>query len=454
MPQPEPQPDLATSTHESHALDSAGGRSAAAVSTEADGPADQVSVEKVSKRAVTAILIMRFGNTVAAMLPALVALPLIMERIAPDNKETALGVATGITAFGGMILAPLCGALSDRTTSRYGMRRPGLAIGAALAVVGLTWLGLAGSLPAVFGALVVLAIGQALANASHSAMTPDSIPEHARGRVVGFESMLGLLAALIAGIVGPQFIDNQFLMAAGGVPLLIVTFVIGVWIYRDRTLSPTEVPQQPVVRTVARAYIFNPKSAPDFSWVWLSRFLITFGIAFTGSFAIYYLTDHLGVGKKELPSLISANSVLSMLGALVGTIVGSFVTDKVRSRKPLVLISALLLATGSAVVAFAPSVPLFFVGSALIALATGFFIPTDGVLVISVLPGGDKDNAKFMSLFVIADQLPRSIGPMLAPALLALGGMTALGGYPVLYLAGGAVAIIGGVVVRRVRGLV
>ncbi|MFJ9085498.1 MFS transporter [Streptomyces sp. NPDC102384] len=454
MPQPEPQPEPSPSAPVPHALDSAGERPVGVATIEVDGPAGETPVEKVSKRAVVAILIMRFGNTVAAMLPALVALPLIMERIAPDHKETALGAATGITAFGGMILAPLCGALSDRTTSRFGMRRPGLAIGAALSVAGLTWLGLANSLPAVFASLVVLAIGQALANASHSAMTPDSIPAHARGRVVGFESMLGLLAALVAGIVGPQFIGNQFLMAAGGVPLLILTFVIGVWIYRDRTLSATEVPQQPLVGTVARAYLFNPKSAPDFSWVWLSRFLVTFGIAFTSSFAIYFLTDHLDVGKKDLPSLISANSVLSMLGALVGTIVGSFVTDRVRSRKPLVLFSALLLAAGSVVVAFAPSVPLFFVGSALIALATGFFLPTDGVLVISVLPGGDKDNARFMSLFVIADQLPRSIGPMLAPAILALGGMTALGGYPVLYLAGGVTAIVGGVVVRRVRGLV
>ncbi|MEU9952217.1 MFS transporter [Streptomyces sp. NPDC047939] len=451
MPQPEPQPELTHAAPESRAIKPAGDHPGGVAIDLADGPIDRASAEKISRRAVTAILIMRFGNTAAAMLPALVALPLIMDRIAPDNKETALGLATGITAFGGMILAPLCGALSDRTTSRFGMRRPGLALGGALASIGLIWLGLAANLPAVFGALVVLAVGQAFANASHSAMTPDSIPDHARGRVVGFESMLGLLAALIASLVGPQFIGNQFQMAAGGVPLLILTFVIGVWIYRDRTLSPAEVPRQPLLRTVARAYIFNPKSAPDFSWVWLSRFLITFGIAFTGSFAIYFLTDHLGVGKKELPSLISANAVLSMLGALVGTVVGSFITDRVRRRQPLIMVSALMLATGSVIVAFAPSVMFFFIGSALINLAVGFFIPTDGVLVMAVLPDGDRDVAKYMSLFVIADQLPRSIGPMVAPAILAIGGMTTLGRYPALYLAGGVFAVASGVVVRRVR---
>ncbi|MFH8491064.1 MFS transporter [Streptomyces longisporoflavus] len=454
MPELEPQTEPTPSAPEPQAPGPGGGHPSPLATDIAEAPAEKASLPPTPKRAVTAILIMRFGNTFAAMLPALVALPLIMEKIAPDNKEMALGIATGITAFGGMILAPLCGALSDRTTSRFGMRRPGLALGSAMASVGLVCLGLAGSLPAVYVALILLAGGQAMTNASHGAMTPDSIPEHTRGRVVGFESMLGLLAALIAGIMGPQFIGNQFMMAAGGLPLLVLTSVIGIWIYHDRRLSPEDVPDQPLVRTVARAYVFNPKSAPDFSWVWLSRLLVTFGIAFTGSFAVYFLTDHLEVSKGDLPSLMSANNVLSMLGALIGTVVGSFVTDRVRSRKPLVMISALMLAAGSVVVAYTPSVPFFFIGSALIALATGFFIPTDGVLVMSVLPGGDKDVAKYMSLFVIADQLPRSIGPMLAPAILALGGMTALGGYPLLYLVGGVIAILGGVVVRQVRAAV
>ncbi|MFI7131347.1 MFS transporter [Nonomuraea sp. NPDC050153] len=415
--------------------------------------ADETPVEKVSKRAVVAILITIFGSTAAAMMPALIALPIIMARIAPDNKETALGIATGISAFGGMILGPLFGALSDRTTSRFGMRRPGMVIGGLLAMLGLVLLGLADSLPAVFAALVVLAVGQALYGASHAAMTPDTIPEHARGRVVGFASMMGVLAALLAGIVGPQFIDNQFVLAAGGVPLYLLGLVVGMALYRDRRLDPAQVPPQSLLRTVVGGYRFNPKSAPDFSWVWISRFFITLGIAFTGVFTIYLLTDHLKVSPQELPSLISINSVLGMASGLVGTVVGSFVTDKVRSRKRLVLVAALMLAAGSAIIAFAPSVPVFFVGSALLTFANGFLIPTDGVLVMGVLPGGDGANAKYMSFFTIADGLPRSLGPMIAPAVMTLGGMTALGGYPVLYLAGGIVAIAGGLLVRRVRGV-
>ncbi|MFJ8794335.1 hypothetical protein [Streptomyces sp. NPDC102462] len=58
-----------------------------------------------------------------------------------------------------------------------------------------------------------------------------------------------------------------------------------------------------------------------------------------------------------------------------------------------------------------------------------------------------------MSLVVIADQLPRSVGPMIAPAVIAVGGMTALGGYPLLYLSAGVIAILGGLLVGRVRSV-
>jgi MFS family permease len=96
---------------------------------------------------------------------------------------------------------------------------------------------------------------------------------------------------------------------------------------------------------------------------------------------------------------------------------------------------------------------MFYIGSAIITFAGGMFIPTDGTLVMTVLPGGDKHAAKYMAIITIADQLPRSIGPFVAPAVIALGGLTALGGYPLLYLAAAVAAITGGLLVRNVRSV-
>lgn len=409
--------------------------------------------ERVSRRAVFAILIMTFGNIGATLMPLMVAAPVIVARIDPENKEASLGIALAISALGTMVLTPLFGAVSDRTTSRFGRRKPGLMISPVFIVLGLVTLGLADSLAAVYAGMACLALGQAMFDASQSALVPDSIPDRARGRVFGFCSVAGVLGGLIAGIVGPQFIDHQFVMTVGAVPFFLLTLVIGLALYRDRRLDPKDVPREPLVRTLTRGYRFSPKSSPDFAWAWFSRFLVTFGVAFASSFVVYFLTDELKVGKDELGSLVSINSVLSMAGTMAGTIAGSFLTDKVRSRKNLVMVSALLLAAGSVVVAFAPSVPVFFAGGAVVYFAVGLFIPTGGVLMMSVLPGGDREVARYMSLLVIADQLPRSIGPVIAPVIISVGAATALGGYPVLYLTASIFAIAGGVLIRRVRGI-
>ncbi|WP_425839314.1 MFS transporter [Streptomyces fractus] len=419
----------------------------------ADDETTVEATEKASKKTVFAILITTFGNATATLMPTMVGLPIIVARIAPEDKASGLGLALGIQAFGAMLLAPVFGALSDRTTSRMGMRKPAMIVGPVIIILGLVTLGLANNLATVYAAVLITAVGAAAYTAAHSALIPDMIPERSRGKVLGFGSLLGVMGGLIGSIVGPKFIDHQMILAAGATPLFVLTLVVGLPLLRDRVLDPKDAPRTSLVRTVLDSYRFNPKSAPDFAWVWVGRFFVTLGIAFTGSFTIYFLTDELGVTKSELPSLISLNGVLGMAMTCVGTIVGSIVTDRVRSRKGLVLTSALLMAAGGIIVAFSATVPVFIVGSALLFFAAGVFIPTDGVLVMAVLPGGDRHVAKYMSLVTIADQFPRAVGPMIAPAVISLGGLTPLGGYPFLYLAGGVVAIVGGVLVRRIRSV-
>jgi MFS family permease len=86
-----------------------------------------------------------------------------------------------------------------------------------------------------------------------------------------------------------------------------------------------------------------------------------------------------------------------------------------------------------------------------IAFGLGTFIPIDGALVMDVLPGGKAQTGKYMSIMTIADQLPRAIGPFVAPGIIGLGALTPMGGYPMLYLFMGIFSVIGGLIVRRVK---
>ncbi|MGW5569907.1 MFS transporter [Nocardia thailandica] len=405
------------------------------------------------KRNIAAIWIKGFGIGYATLMPALVALPVYVARLSPDNKETALGTLLGINALIGFLLAPFFGALSDRTTSRFGMRRPGLAVGTAGMVTGLTLMGLANSLALLYVGMAVLAVSSAATGASSYALIPDSVPQRARGLVLGVQTLIGVTAGVAASIIGPRLLGHQLILFTSGAVVLLVCMSIALLLLKDRVLDPAAKSGEPLLRAAFDGYRFDPRKAPDFSWVFASRFVLTLGISFTTAFAVYFLTDQLGVSEHELPSLISLNGVLNLGGTALGTLAGTIVADRVRSQKAIVLFVAIVLSGGTVVVAAAPSVIVFFTGSAIITFAIGLFIPTDGKLVMSVLPGGDQHVGKFMSIITIADQLPRSVGPVLGSGIIALGGRTPLGGYPLVYLVAGVAALTGGLLLRRVKGV-
>jgi len=64
-------------------------------------------------------------------------LPLQISNIDPANKVVNLGIVASISVLLALIGNPLAGALSDRTTSRFGRRRPWIFIGAIVSALAL-----------------------------------------------------------------------------------------------------------------------------------------------------------------------------------------------------------------------------------------------------------------------------------------------------------------------------
>ena len=73
-------------------------------------------------------------------------------------------------------------------------------------------------------------------------------------------------------------------------------------------------------------------------------------------------------------------------------------------------------------------------------------------LATQVLPSAD-DTAKDLGVLNIANALPQSIAPAIAPGIIAIGTATAIGGYSVWYLFGAVVALLGAVLVYRIKGV-
>ncbi|MFD0665195.1 hypothetical protein [Thermocatellispora tengchongensis] len=82
-------------------------------------------VARVRARWVALISLANLALWMGYFGPLQVLLPEQVAGIDPEGKEIALAWVTGLGAAVAMVATPLAGALSDRTTGRFGRRHPG-----------------------------------------------------------------------------------------------------------------------------------------------------------------------------------------------------------------------------------------------------------------------------------------------------------------------------------------
>lgn len=410
--------------------------------------------EKLRARSVWAIASAQFGTAIPAVALVLVAWPLTIEALDPVNKAIILSIVSGLGAFVGIFVVPIAGVLSDRCASRFGMRRPFLIFGAIGGVAGMLLMGLSTTVLALILGSVLFALGTSVYAGGNYALVPDQIPERYRGRVMGLSMVMTTMAGLIASITLPMLIGNQFLVFAVPGAVMAVTTLITVFLIKDRKLDPTQQTERPTVRSIFGQFKINPRSIPDYSWAWTGKVVVTLGTVLTTVYGVYFLTDRLEVPADQLPGTIAITGIIGLLTAVGGAILGSWISDKYRIRKKMVLYTSMLIFLGAVLAAFAPSVGVYLVALALMGLGTGAYFPVDGAVMIDVLPGDGQETGKYMGLMALADQLPRSIGPFIAAGVLAIGSIIPSGGYPTVFIAGGVIAVIGGLLIRRVKGSV
>ena len=86
---------------------------------------------------ITAVTLANLGIMMAFYTPIQNLLPRLAQEAAPDSKEAALAWITGAGAVAAIIFNPLAGALSDRTTARWGRRKPWVLLGSVIGALGL-----------------------------------------------------------------------------------------------------------------------------------------------------------------------------------------------------------------------------------------------------------------------------------------------------------------------------
>ncbi len=219
-------------------------------------------VVRVRSRWTAAVVLANVGVFAAWLGPIQVILAKQSEAVAPGNKEFVFGLVTGVGAAVSVIANPLAGAISDRTTSRFGRRVPWVLGGALGAAVGLLVLaGVASVAWMLVGCCLVQLFGNALL-AAITAAVPDRVPTLQRGSVGGWVALSQVLGALVG-----TGLATYFGGIGAGYVACAVFLVLSVLPYLLRSGDERLTSRPPLVlRDFVRGFWISPRRYPDFGW--------------------------------------------------------------------------------------------------------------------------------------------------------------------------------------------
>ncbi|HST85693.1 MAG TPA: MFS transporter [Kineosporiaceae bacterium] len=425
------------------------------MSTEATSPSPVVQTGAEPTRPVgarwTALLALaNLGLWIGYFGPLQVSLPNQMQAIDPAGKETALAIATGIGAAIALVVNPLTGALSDRTTSRFGRRHPWSIVGALIGAGGLAFLAGQTSLTGVIIGWCLAQTGLNMLQAAITAAVPDHVPVHERATVSGWitsQQLLGLVAGVVLVGIVVTGLASGYLALAIAVPILALPFVLGT---RDPVLDPKDRPVWSTSEFLSGFWI-SPRAHPDFAWAWLTRFLMQLSYSMATLYLLYYLRDELHYetlfpgsdAETGLLILILINTVVAM----IATVIGGVISDRSGRRKRSVTIAGLILSAPGVALALWPSWPCAVGSAVVLGLGYGVYMSVDQALVTQVLPAA-VSRGRDLGLINIANSAPQVLAPAIAAPLIAHAG-----GYPALYFSVAGVSLLGAVLVRKIQGV-
>src|SRR4051794_2369349 len=405
----------------------------------------QPPTRPVGRKFVIPFAFAQLALFVALLGPVMVSMAIkVIEVVGDANATTAQGLILSVGAVAALIANPVFGRLSDRTTSRWGRRRPWMVGGAVGLAVFLLGVALGQNVP-------TLAVGwfgaQVCANACFSAYLAtlaDQVPPSQAARISALGGVMQNVGVLAALYVAKLFATSML-------PLFMVPALIGIagMVFFAMVLPDKQLHRKPPsegLKSWVHTFWVSPKAHPDFAWAWVSRFLLYLGSFLFTTFRVFWMIDHLGLSAARAAAVVF-NGVLvyTLVLVVVGQVAG-IVSDRVGRRKVFVFGSTALFAIGLALLTQVDSVSGFYVVEALLGAAFGIYMGVDLALVLEVLPN-PEDSAKDLGVFNIANAAPQSIAPALGAALIAAGTKN----YDLLYVTAGVLTFLGALAILPIR---
>lgn len=399
----------------------------------------------VNRGYIIPVVLANLGIMLAFYAPLQNLLPRLSEEVAGSGgKEVAFAWIGGVGALMAVIGNPVAGALSDRTTSRFGRRRPWIIGGAVLGALGLYALTFQST---VVGLAVVWGFCQLAINSSYAGMTatiPDLVPVRQRGFVsgwVGLSQTVGILLGVGLVTVAVTGLDAGLVLTAALLVLLVIPLTATL---KDLRLDESDRPPFAWGEWL-RGFWVSPRLYPDFAWAWITRFLMQLGNALATMYLLFWLTDKVKVADPDTSQIILI--VLYVLGTVITAVIAGKISDRDGRRKIYVIVSTVIMATSAVLLAFFPVFSVAMVAALILGFGYGIYLAVDQALITQVLPKA-VDRGRDLGVINIANSAPQVLAPVIAAPI-----VTGSLGYTGLYLLTGAVTLLSAALVTRIKSV-
>lgn len=347
-----------------------------------------------------------------------IVLPSQMKLVAPGHDAEALGLVQGIGALIGLLVPPIAGALSDRSMSVFGRRRPFVVWGVAANLAGLGLLCYAGgsrSLWLYLAGFIAVQVGHNIAYGAYTGVIPDQVPPKQRGAASACMGILTVLGTAVGAVAAGYLMSRGLSIATYAMVAATLVLFVAITVAAVRETPRSGTGGRLKLGELAHALWISPRKHPQFAWVWLSRALVMLGVFVIQPFLQYYLRD---VIRAADPEWATARLLAAIVPAgAAAAVLGGWASDRF-GRYPVVYIAkALLVVAGTGFIFVSSLNQVVWVGLAFGA-GYGAYYAANWAMGCDLLPGADT-AARDMGIWNAAMMIPQSLGAVLTGLLLA-----------------------------------
>lgn len=336
----------------------------------------------------------------------------------PGSEGATLFALNVLGAGIAVVVQPTVGTISDYTISRWGRRKPYIFIGTILDVVFLFGVASSNTVLAVAAFVALLQFSSNFAQGPFQGYVPDLVPGPQVGlasALVGLFQVLGNVAGFAIGAIAVA--TDSFFLGTMALGALELTTMLAVVIRVREGRTPRARNGRSWLSIAREAWGTDILRERSFLWLVGSRWLVLMGANLLVNFAVFYLAQTFRLPQEETAGPNLAVLGATVLGNTLAVVPAGRVSDRV-GRKPVIYAACVVAATGMAVIAASPAIPVTVAGALLFGAGVGMFLAVDWALLTDIIP--KASSGRYMGISNVATATAGIVGVLLGGLLMDL----------------------------------